>query len=98
MPTKIKNLDDVINSTRFKTSTNNRLYSQHEIEKIQQLYDYIISIGLSLINGYYNTFCHLVSYDLDNLVDRFDFLRKNNTRRTKETYLARYGYNVGLEK
>ena len=34
MPTKIKNLDDVINSTRFKTSTNNRLYSQHEIEKI----------------------------------------------------------------
>ena len=98
MPTKIKNLDDVINSARFKTSTNNRLYSQHEIEKIQQLYDYIISIGLSLINGYYNTFCHLVSYDLDNLVDRFDFLRKNNTRRTKETYLARYGHNTGLEK
>jgi len=98
MPKKIDNITDVINSARFRAATNQRSYSQSEIEKIQRLYDYIISNRLSLTNGYYNTFCHLVSHDLDDLANRFDFLRQNNTRRTKETYMARYGNEIGLEK
>ena len=98
MTKQISNFNQLIKSQRFNKATNNKEFSQDDLVQIELLYQHITKNGMRITNGYYTTFCQLVTHDLSNLIQRFEFLRKNSTRRTKETFLARYGDIVGQKK
>jgi hypothetical protein len=95
MPLAIQTTEDLFESKRFKAATNNREYTTTEIDLIKHLTNHI---GLRNIFNHYNMFTTLVSYDLTNLVERWEWLKNNKPRTTLESFVIRFGHTVGPNK
>jgi len=95
MPKAFENFTQLIESTRFKKSTNNRIYTKEEIEVIGQLVDHI---NLKNILHHYKMFATLVTYDLSDLLRRWEWLKNNKARTTLESFIIRFGAELGLKK
>ena len=91
MPAKIETMQDFINSKRFKNSTNNRSYTATEMLELENLFSHIKANNINVLGSMHNTIICLMTFEISNLVTRFDFLKQNLNKRTKETYNARYG-------
>ena len=90
---QIKNANELINSKRCKRVTNNKIFSDGEIVEIDKLFTHIQKLGK--FQSSYKTFTTLVTYDTNNLINRFDYLLANSSRRTHKTYIMRYGEDEG---
>lgn len=99
MPKKITGFNELINSVRFKRAMKRSL-NDGELSKINELFNHINNTTNDLFSnsGTYSIFLALISHDLEDLPKRFDFLKSNNTARSKETYCARYGNIEGLKR
>jgi G:T-mismatch repair DNA endonuclease (very short patch repair protein) len=97
MPKKITTLSQLLESKRFIKATNNRVYSELEKQELNALFVFTLDNNLDIFSkiGLYNMFTVLASYEIVNLVERFNFLRENPFQRTKETYICRYGAAEG---
>lgn len=98
MPAKIQTVEDLMNSRRFKNETHGRSYTQDEKIELGLLFDYIKENDSLLKSGTYSIMIKLVSYEVENLVERFKFLKDNKSRNTKETVIARYGVVEGIRR
>ena len=92
MPLPIQTAEELVASKRFKNATNNREYAKHEIDLIKQLINHI---GIRNIFNHYNMFTSLVSYELTNLLERWEWLKNNKPRTTLESFVIRFGPIIG---
>lgn len=95
MAKKIKTVQDLIESERWKKATKNKQFTEDEIDEIEKLFYHIqekYSLGNSRV---YDRMTDLAYYDCFNLIERFDYLTENSRKRTIETFLVRYGETEG---
>jgi len=95
MPKSFETVEQLVNSKRFKNATNNREYCQSEIDLIKDLVNHI---NLKNILSHYQMFATLVSYDLCDLISRWEWLKNNKARTTLESFNIRFGKELGSEK
>ena len=93
MPKLIKDLTELMNSLRFKKATNYRTYTDEEINTIQTFVD---KVGFREAIKSYNQFCTLVTYDLADLAERYQYLKTTKDNTSEQTHVARFGKVEGL--
>jgi len=98
MPKAIKTVDDLLKSKRFRKSVNVEKFNSDEIVWLGELFNHVVlanRISLTNESGKYSIFAAIANTIDENAINRFNFLVKNSAKRTKETYAARYGENLG---
>jgi hypothetical protein len=93
MPAKIENFTDFINSKRFKNGTNHKIFTDGELAELENLYNYAKT--MQMIDNSYGIIVALASYEVNDMINRFKFIKENHLQRTKETYIVRYGTKEG---
>lgn len=94
---KIKNANDLINSVRFISLTDNKRFTKDEVE----ILDYFITIMVKReykASQYIPTLAEMVKWDMNNLIERFDYLKKYPNARTKEYFNTKYGSVEGKNR
>lgn len=93
MPKLIDTTDKLLKSPRFLKGTSGKQFSDHELVWLDRLFVHVLSKNIKLMSdsGSYSIFMAIVNSLDENATTRFDFLKSNATKRTKETYIARHG-------
>lgn len=97
MAKKIKNATDLVNSIRFKKITENKSFTNDEMQQLELFVQKMDELGYG-VSVYLPVLSEMVKWDMENLVDRFLYLKKNPNARTKEYFYTKYAPNEGQKR
>jgi hypothetical protein len=100
MPKLIDTTAKLLKSSRFVKGLSGKQFSDDELVWLDKLFTHILTKNIKLMSdsGSYSIFMAIVNTIDENAITRFDFLKSNATKRTKETYIARHGELNGNKK